>query len=212
MVHCNSSSLLPSTILKTISENAYVARSQFATKTSGLHGGPFSRRSLNSTDIETIAGVSGNARLISIVLLQSRTLVDYRTHMFSGPWTLQKEKAMLAKVVRCLQKHRVNRLAAVFPPLRPRQDIAHLMKLIVSKCKELNIDAVSYERADLNVLSTTFPHSKKDLIDNLVKLYPELEILKRKEERNSGKYYYKLFEAAAAATLLSRDIYPRSAR
>jgi aspartyl/asparaginyl beta-hydroxylase (cupin superfamily) len=46
--------------------------------------------------------------------------------------------------------------------------------------------------------------SRELLMDTLVTLYPELEVYARTEKRNRNKYYYKMFEAVAAATLYQR--------
>jgi hypothetical protein len=43
--------------------------------------------------------------------------------------------------------------------------------------------------------------TKKEMMLSLVQLYPELQYYYVKEKRNKNKYYIKLFEAVAAATV-----------
>jgi hypothetical protein len=81
------------------------------------------------------------------------------------------------------------------------------MRSIIALAQMRNIEVITYKPADLLLF---IPDSKKKTKDafmkQLVFLYPELVPYYEKERTNNTKYYYKMFEAIAVATLYERKI------
>jgi len=85
--------------------------------------------------------------------------------------------------------------------------INELLASIKAHCKSNKIKICSYPPQTVyRFCEENQPRSKKEVMKKMCELYPELLTCFNKEKTNKNKYYVKLFDAVALATIHSRKL------
>lgn len=145
--------------------------------------------------------------MIGLAIVHSNVLIDVKVKLFKEKWTNSKQKRMVDCICTCLEEYQVAKVALVIPYKHySNLETETLLRHIKACCTERNIPFVSYSPDAFHCFCRDSHPSKRQMMQTLADGYPELAVLQKKEARNRSKYYYKVFEAAAAAILFSRGI------
>jgi len=156
----------------------------------------------------TILGISFSTRMQGLAVIKSNHLVDYSLKLNKDKWGPLKRDLLLSSLASCIQCHTINTICLSIPPLHQQtSEFKELYLLIRSLAYQQKIRLVEYEPKQLLMLVTaTERKTKKVLMESICAIYPELSLQYEKEMSNKNKYYVKLFEAVACATLFSQGI------
>lgn len=150
-----------------------------------------------------ILGISFSTRMVGLAVMESTTLIDFSVKLYKEKWSSAKMETILASLTSAVGNYDISHIALSIPPVyyhtRPREE---LWPEIVALCGTLNIPYTMYRLAELQALIGSEERlSRNILMEALTGRYPELGFYAKKERRSKNKYYYKMFEAVAAATL-----------
>jgi len=103
----------------------------------------------------------------------------------------------------CVRQYCINRVVLSIPhEYHQTEAFRHLISSIKQYFEEKEIPVYTETP---EVLDTLYPQGKKKtkkaLMEALTVMYPQLTLCFRKELQNKNKYYIKVFEAVAVATL-----------
>lgn len=159
-------------------------------------------------DSPAILGLSFSTRNQGLAVVKLNLLVDYSLKLYKGKWSLQKKELILTSLATCIESYNIQKLALSIPSKCHQTEwCKELLTSILALAKMYSITVIEYSTKELLLLipnSTKRP--KKGLMKRLVELFPELITYYKKELNNKHKYYIKMFEAIAAATLYSHKI------
>jgi hypothetical protein len=155
-----------------------------------------------------ILGLSFNTRNLGLAVVKLNQLVDYSSKLHKAKWDSQKREMILTSLVTCIDAYTIQKIALSIPyPIHQTAEFRELNTAILALAQMHNIEVVTYIPKDFLLF---IPNAQKktqlEVIKKLIMLYPELMPAYEKEVRNRSKYYYKMFEAIAAATLCARKI------
>jgi hypothetical protein len=155
-----------------------------------------------------ILGLSFNTRNLGLAVVKLNQLVDYSSKLHKAKWDSQKREMILTSLATCIDAYTIQKIALSIPyAIHQTEEFRELKTAIIALAKMRNIEVVTYIPKDFFLF---IPRSEKqtqlEVIKKLVILYPELQFVYEKEMKNKCKYYYKMFEAIAAATLCARKI------
>jgi hypothetical protein len=154
----------------------------------------------------TILGISANSRVVGMAVLRKGTLHDYSVKLFKERWSEEKVQKMIGCITAYAAHHRITSIALTLPHEHHKnQETATLIAQITRTCRAKKIRLSTYYPQAFAGLCQETKAKKKALMRGLAEVYPELVPLYRKELRNRRRYYHKLFEAVAAATLLYQE-------
>lgn len=156
----------------------------------------------------TILGISFSTRMQGLAVIRSNYLVDYSLKLNKDKWGPQKKDLFLSSLASCIKCHTISTICLSRPyPHQETREVKELYVLIRSLAYQQKIRLVEYTPKKLLLLcNETEKKTKKALMRSLCEIYPELVMQYEKEMSNRNKYYIKLFEAVAAATLFSKGI------
>lgn len=150
-----------------------------------------------------ILGISTNTRLLGTAIIEKGVLAEYSIRLFKTSWSPAKATRIITSLEPCVRQYSIKTAVLSIPPLYHRTEAFNVLLLRLSKYferKQIPVVFVSPEQL-LSLCATHEKQRKKTLMDTLCKRYPELVYCQKKEVCNKSKYYIKLFEAVAAATL-----------
>ena len=155
---------------------------------------------------KTILGISFSTRMVGLAVLESNSLIDYSVKLYKEKWSSAKMDSILTSLTSAVKRYNISYIVLSIPPIYYQaQPFQELWQEMTVRLRGLKLNVSMSRHADLQALVGSEERlSRKLLMDALVILYPELELYARIEKRNRNKYYYKMFEAVAAATLYSR--------
>ncbi len=150
-----------------------------------------------------ILGISTNTRLLGLAILKQGSLVEYKVHLHKSSWSPSKAKEIITKLEPCVRQYCIKSCVLSTPnAYHQTEAYKSLVSCIRSYFKEKNIPVYAKESKTVHSLySPEQKKTKKVLMKLLTEQYPQLTYCYRKEVRNKNKYYIKLFEAVAVATL-----------
>ncbi len=152
----------------------------------------------------TVLGVSANSRLLALAVVREGTLLDYRIHLFKEKWSDAKAARIIGKLSACVKEYSVTSIALTIPyDHHSTSSTDALHAAIEDYCNQAKIWLSPYPADAFDCFCPEAKAKKKALRRALTERYPELYHIHDKELKNKNKYYYKLFEAIAAATILS---------
>ncbi len=150
-----------------------------------------------------VLGISTNTRLLGLAIINQGRLVDYSIHLHKSAWSPSKANMIVTSLEPCVRQYCITRVVLSIP-------YAHYQtrgfKLLLSrilaflKAKKVTIYTEPVE-AIYSLCKPGEKKTKKALMEALANRFPELWYCYHKEVRNRKRYYIKLFEAVAAATL-----------
>lgn len=155
----------------------------------------------------TILGVSFSTRMLGLAVLQSGTLIDYSVKLFKETWTPAKMNRILSSLAFAIDNFTITDMVLSIPPIHyQEQPFDELWQAITIFGRERRLNVKMYRHKDLQQLcGREEMMSRKLLMETVVKEFPELEPYAKRESRSKNKYYYKMFEAIAAALLYEQD-------
>lgn len=153
-----------------------------------------------------ILGVSANTRLVGLAVLDSQTLLDFKTCLFKEAWSQDKRERIIGAIASAIQEHAIERIALIIPHgFHRTHEISELLTHIKAYCKKMRLPHQCYRTQALQYFAGEKRAKKKALMQELSLRYPELSFLQRRELQNRTRYYIKLFEAVGAALLARND-------
>jgi hypothetical protein len=143
-----------------------------------------------------------------LAVIKSHYLIDYSLKLLKDKWGPQKRDRILSSLASCIKYHTINTISLSRPaPHQETREFKELYVLIRGLAYQQKLRLVEYSPKQLLMLATgTEKKTKKALMRSLSEMYPELVMQYEKEMSNRNKYYIKLFEAVAAATLFSEGV------
>ena len=151
----------------------------------------------------TILGVSFSSRMLGLAVVQSDTLIDYSVKLFKESWSSVKLDHILSSLTSAIDNYNITDMVLSIPPINyqagPFQEL-WIEIAALGHTKALNLKM--YRQGELQAFCGYEERmTRKSLMESVIKWYPELESFYKREVRNKNKYYHKLFEAVAVATL-----------
>lgn len=150
-----------------------------------------------------ILGISTNTRLLGTAIIEKGVLAEYSIRLFKPSWSPAKATRIITSLEPCVRQYSINKVVLSIPPIHHRTEAFNVLLVRLSSYferKRIPVVVASLEDL-LSICATHEKQRKKMLMETLCKRYPELVYCHQKELRNKSKYYIKLFEAVAAATL-----------
>jgi hypothetical protein len=148
-------------------------------------------------------GISTNTRLLGLAIIKENALVDYSIHLHKSSWSPSKANLILANLEPCVRQYCIKKVILSIPNVYHQTD--QFRQLIYRireyfEAKSIPIIAQTPEAFD-SIYPPGQKKSKKELMKILTLRFPQLTYCYQKEMRNKNKYYIKLFEAVAMASL-----------
>ena len=141
--------------------------------------------------------------MLGLAVVQSDCLIDYSVKLFKETWSPAKMDHMLTSLTSAINNYNITDMVLSIPPINyqagPFQEL-WIEIATLGHTKSLNVKM--YRQAELQALCGGEERmTRKSLMEAVITWYPELQSFYKREVRNKNKYYHKMFEAIAAATL-----------
>lgn len=150
-----------------------------------------------------VLGISTNTRLLGLAIIEGGQLTDYSIRLFKASWSPSKATDIITSLEPCVREHCIKRVILSIPPKHHQTKEFQFLALRIEEyflSLGIPLSICTRERL-LSACTVGHKKTKKALMQSLVLKYPELTYCYQKELRNKNKYYVKLFEAVAVATI-----------
>lgn len=148
-------------------------------------------------------GISTNTRLLGLAVIKQNTLVDYSIRLNKLSWSPSKADMILASLEPCVRQYCIKKVILSIPHVYHQTENFKILLYQIRDYFEAKGIAVIAETPE--ALHPLYPpgqrKTKKVLMNELCRQFPQLTHCQKKELRNKNKYYYKVFEAVAVAAL-----------
>jgi len=150
-----------------------------------------------------VLGLSTNTRLLGLAVINQGVLVDYKMQFTKNAWSPEKATKILAGLEPCIAEYSITKVVLSMPHAHHQTEaFRYLVRRIQALCKKKNISFIAEPpEAFYPLFAPGVKNTKKNLMQALSLDFPQLAKCQYKELRNKRKYYIKLFEAVAVATL-----------
>ena len=150
-----------------------------------------------------ILGISTNTRLLGLAIITQGKLEEYKVYLHKSAWSARKATMIVESVEPCVRQYCITSVVLSIPYAHHQTEefrvlISRIQKHFESQKIPVYTQAV---QAFHSLYETEQKKTKKVLMQYLTMRYPQLTYAYRREMQNKNKYYIKLFEAVAAATL-----------
>lgn len=153
-------------------------------------------------------GISTNTRLVSVAIISQNNLIDYSTHLHKASWSPAKADKIVASLEPCVRQYCINRVILSIPyayhQTKEHCKLCEAIKRFFEK-KKIAFCTKTPEAFD-TFCKEGEKKGKKEMMRVIAEQFPELHRCYQKELLNKTKYYYKLFEAVAVATLAEQKL------
>jgi hypothetical protein len=150
-----------------------------------------------------VLGISTNTRLLGLAIINQHGLADYSIHLHKSSWSPSKATMILASLEPCVRKYCIKKIILSIPHVHHQTEA---FKILIYRIRAF------FETQGITVIAETpeavdhlYPpgqkKTKKALMQALCLQFPQLSYCYQKELRNKNRYYIKLFEAVAVASL-----------
>ena len=155
-----------------------------------------------------VLGISTNTRLVSVALISHHQLIDYFTNLHKASWSPAKADQIIASLEPCVRQYCIKSVVLSIPHAyhQTKEHKALIRALQTFFTKQHITVSTQTPAAFTPFYKEGKKKTKKVLMQEVVQLFPELHSCYTKEMRNKNKYYYKLFEAVAVATLAEMEL------
>lgn len=156
----------------------------------------------------TILGVSFSSRMLGLAVLQSGSLIAYSTKLFKEAWSPAKMDRILTSLTSAIAEYAIEDMVLSIPPIHFQgEPFQALWPEVVALGRNKELKVTSFTQDTLQALCGSDERmTRKSLMDSLASIYPELILFYKIESRSKNKYYYKMFEAIAVATLFVTQV------
>jgi hypothetical protein len=153
-----------------------------------------------------ILGISFSTRMVGLAVLESTTLIEYSVKFYKEKWSSAKMETILTSLTSAVKNYNISHIVLSIPPVYfHRKPLEEFWVEIVAHINTLRLPYTMYRLAALQYLIGSEERmTRKLLMEVLTGMYPELGFYAKIERRSKNKYYYKMFEAVAAATLYTQ--------
>ena len=148
-------------------------------------------------------GISTNTRLLGLAIIKQGSLLDYSIHLHKSSWSPSKVTEIITSLEPCVRQYCINSVVLSIPhDYHQTEAFKHLISCIQAyfEAKQIPVNEVQAEALH-SLCPPEQKKTKKALMKSLCDLFPQLSYCYLKEMRNKNKYYVKLFEAVAVASL-----------
>jgi hypothetical protein len=148
-------------------------------------------------------GISTNTRLLGLAIIKQDVLLDYSIHLHKSPWSPSKANEIITSLEPCVRKYCIKNVVLSMPhEYHQTEAFKYLASRIKLYFKQKNIPFHTQTQEALYCLcSPEEKKTKKAIMIALTLQFPQLTYCCQKELRNKNRYYNKVFEAVAVATL-----------
>jgi hypothetical protein len=156
----------------------------------------------------TILGISYSTRMQGLAIIKSHLLVDYSLKLYKEKWGPHKRDSIISSLASCIKDYNITAICLSRPsPHQQTHECRELYLLIRSLAYQQKVRLIEYTHRELRFFCYNCKKKTNSaLMRGLSELYPELIPYFTKEVSNKNKYYIKLFEAVAAATLFNNNV------
>ena len=153
-------------------------------------------------------GISTNTRLVSVAIISQNQLIDFFTHLHKASWSPTKADVIVASLEPCVRQYCINRVVLSIPHAHYQtKEHSCLMEAFKSFFGKKEITVYTKTPETFNAFCKAGEKKrKKEMMKAVAEQFPELHHFYQKELRNKNKYYYKLFEAVALASLIEQEL------
>jgi hypothetical protein len=148
-------------------------------------------------------GISTNTRLLGLAVIKQNQLVEYKMYLHKSSWSPSKADLILTSLEPCVRQYCITRVILSIPYVHHQTEaFRQLIYRIRTSFEAKGITVFAETPEAFNPLYPTGQKkTKKVLMKALTLQFPQLSYCYKKEMRNKGKYYIKLFEAVAVAAI-----------
>ncbi len=149
-------------------------------------------------------GISCSTRILALSVFYNQQLVDYAITLNKARWSENKKELFMQMINNYCLKHNITHIALIIPQLFYQTDEStELIAAITKLAAKSGILLTSYPIAEIyQIFANRANPTRASLIRRITMFYSELEVFELKELQNKNKYYIKLFEAVACASIL----------
>lgn len=152
-------------------------------------------------------GISTNTRLLGLAIISQGGLVDYSIHLHKSSWSPAKATTIVTSLEPCVRQYCIKRVVLSIPYAHHQTEAFRYLIYSIREFFEAKNIPVYAETPE--AIHSLYPpgqkKTKKALMSSLALQFPQLTYCYHKEMRNKNKYYIKLFEAVAVATLHEQE-------
>ncbi len=152
-------------------------------------------------------GISTNTRLLGLAVINKGVLAEYSIHLHKSSWSPSKANLILSKLEPCVRQYCIKSVVLSIPYAHHQTEA---FRQLIYRIREY------FEHKHIPVYAETpeafhslYPpeqkKTKKERMKFLTLQFPQLTYCYNKEVRNKNRYYFKLFEAVAAAVLYQEE-------
>lgn len=171
--------------------------------------GLLSTPSLSTRDTHMVTlGISTNTRLLGLAIIKQGRLEDYKIHLHKSPWSPAKATDMITTSLEpCVRQYCIKRVILSIPYAHHQTEaFQFLVSCIREFFEQKNIPfSTQASQAFHSLYPPEEKKTKKTFMQAVTLIYPQLSLCYHKEMRNKKRYYIKVFEAVAVASLLERE-------
>ncbi len=148
-------------------------------------------------------GISTNTRLLGLAIINQRGLVDYSIRLHKSFWSPSKADTIITSLEPCVRQYCIKRVVLSIPYAHHQTEaFKYLIVRIRQFFEEKHIPVFTETPKAFHTLCPAGKKkTKKALMEALTLKYPQLTYCYQRELRNRKRYYSKVFEAVAVATL-----------
>jgi Holliday junction resolvasome RuvABC endonuclease subunit len=152
--------------------------------------------------VDTILGVDPGTRFVGIAVVTDGKLIHYQVKTFLGPWSEKKLKAIVYTLASVIERYAITKVAVKIPDVLPTSlGFTQVIGTLNSLCDRKGIKPRYYTLSKIKVRWCKNKANSKELMAAVASKYPQLVLEHQQELRNKEGYYYKIFEAVAAAQM-----------
>jgi len=152
---------------------------------------------------QKIIGINPGTRYLGIAVSDGSELLDCRIKVLNGKWSEEKIKKAIRIVSDIIDQHEPSVLA--IKKLHPSRRTENLLRLTNKIKNFVRRQKKKLYQYSIKEIEKSFIEggklNKRNLIEAMVKLYPELHQDLKNEQRHKNMYYYRMFEAVGLAKL-----------
>jgi len=155
-----------------------------------------------------VLGLSIGTRKIGAAVIKNNHLECARVFVFAGRWSEIKLQRMLRKIKYKVYKYHIDSFSLKIPPSSHHTiGLKALIKAIKEYCKDrdITLHICTFKELKAHRMAEEIKN-KKMLVQALGNKYPQLYFKAKKEQANRNMHHTRMFEAVAAAELLTEQL------
>lgn len=150
-----------------------------------------------------IIGINPGTRHLGIAVFDGPELMDWRIKVLKGKWSREKMKRTVGIISEFIERYEPSVLAIKkLHPSRRSQNLTRLVARIKQFSIRKSLKVCQYSIKEIERFFIEGRRlNKQNLIEAIVKLYPEVHHDLKKERSHKNMYYIRAFEAVALVSV-----------